>query len=79
MTAIHVADHTNSHALNATHEVNYISSHKYYVSSDSTCPASKLLTMISSWLDEAIEEAETRSLSPLTINNDIRDVNPEAK
>ncbi|CAG8450761.1 14723_t:CDS:1 [Acaulospora colombiana] len=35
--------------------------------------------VISSWVDEAIKEAETRPSFPLTINNDIRDINPEAE
>ncbi|CAG8540615.1 14699_t:CDS:2 [Acaulospora colombiana] len=35
--------------------------------------------VISSWADDAIEETKTRSSSPLTINNDIRNVNLEAE
>ncbi|CAG8551539.1 15127_t:CDS:2 [Acaulospora colombiana] len=91
MTATHVAGHTNPHALNATHEVDHTSPPKYHASSDSTCPHHnysqvkqshrylQAQTVISSWENKAIEEAETRPSSSLTINNDIRDVNPEAE
>ncbi|CAG8498440.1 12335_t:CDS:2 [Acaulospora colombiana] len=49
------------------------------VTSSFTDTNSSNTEVISLWTDEAIEEAKTRPSSPLTINNDIKDVNPEAE